>query len=171
MHLNIVTIRFGLTCYTLASCLIAFISGTALASITSNFLYQQLGMQVATAAIVTASAALIGQLTPWIKAYFEDKQLQRQLNYRHQLTDERLASLEVRQDSLSKLMMSMRDAIHMNRVWMVSAIKKYPDLELPDQFGMREFDLMNQMSNLIPDPHKKSATEERAADTELPKKE
>lgn len=155
-------------CITLAACLAAFLVGSVVAAISTDFYDVQIGMVTANVAILTAIAALIGQLTPWIRAYFEDKKLQRQLAYRRQLVDERLESLERRQDGFYKLISSLRAALLEDRTWMLAMHAKYPDEPLPPSFGNRDFDQLMNILDLIPPAHPKAATVDQPADTSLP---
>lgn len=157
--------RRAVCCVTLATCLAAFLVGSVVAAISTDFYDVQIGMVTANVAILTAIAALIGQLTPWIRAYFDDKKLQRQLSYRRQLVDERLESLERRQDGFYKLINSMRTALSEDRTWMMMMHTKYPDEPLPTDFGNRDFDRLTNIFDLIPPAHPKAATVDRPADT------
>lgn len=168
MQLTAHLCRRVVCCVTLAACLAAFLVGSVVAAISTDFYDVQIGMVTANVAILTAIAALIGQLTPWIRAYFEDKKLQRQLSYRRQLIDERLESLERRQDGFYKLIGSLRAALLEDRTWMLMMHAKYPDDPLPVSFGNRDFDQLMNILDLIPPAHPKAATVDQPADTSLP---
>lgn len=168
MQFTAKTCRRTMCCVTLAACLAAFIVGSVVVAISTDFHDVHIGMVTANVAILTAIAALIGQLTPWIRAYFEDKKLQRQLAYRRQLVDERLESLERRQDGFYKLIGSLRSALLEDRAWMLAIHTKYPNETLPHNFGNRDFDQFVNVLDFIPPPHPKSATVDKPADTSLP---